>query len=63
MNNLRTTVYAAAIVIATFALASCDRRDPSSSTPSGAASAPGGMSGSTSTAPSPPASPASPASR
>ena len=51
MKNLRTTVYAAAIVIATFALASCDRRDPSSSTPSGAASAPAGTS--------PPASPAS----
>jgi hypothetical protein len=53
MNNLRTTAYATAILIATLALASCDRREPS--TPS----APSG----TATAPSPPAAPASPASR
>lgn len=51
MNTLRTTAYAAAIVIATLSLASCDRRAPSdASSASSAASAPGG----TSTSPSPP---------
>jgi hypothetical protein len=62
MSTLRTTTCAAAILIATLSLASCDRKAGDTSTASPGTTS-GGTSGDASKAATPPASPASPASK
>jgi hypothetical protein len=59
MSTLRTTAYAAAILVATLSLAGCDRKAGDTTTAS-PGSTPGGTPSQSAT---PPASPASPASK